>query len=43
MKAYDAYPHKSAGLFALAVPAALFAADKPNVDYPAGYRGFHRR
>jgi Cytochrome P460 len=27
-------------VFALAVPAALSAADKPNVDYPAGYRGW---
>jgi hypothetical protein len=26
--------------FALALPAALFAADKPNVDFPTGYRGW---
>ena len=27
-------------IFALALPAALLAADKPNVDYPTGYRGW---
>ena len=33
--------HASAVIvLALAVPAALLAADKPNVDYPTGYRGW---
>lgn len=27
-------------VFALAGPAVLLAADKPNVDYPTGYRGW---
>jgi hypothetical protein len=27
-------------IFALVVPAALLAADKPNVDFPTGYRGW---
>ena len=26
--------------FALVLPAALVAADKPNVDFPTGYRGW---
>lgn len=33
--------HKTALIvFALSVPAVLPAADKPNVDYPTGYRGW---